>query len=80
MVKRLSLLLALVGQPSLILLDEPLATLDTEVTGLLPVIMNQRREEHGTSFIFSSHQAFPDHALAVDRRLLLASKNIQFAD
>lgn len=80
MIKRLSLLLALVGQPSLILLDEPLATLDTEVTGLLPEIMNQRYQELGTSFIFSSHQAFPGHALAVDGRLLLTSKNIQFAD
>lgn len=80
MVKRLSLLLALIGQPSLILLDEPLATLDTEVAGLLPGIMNQRHQELGTSFIFSSHQAFPDNALAVDGILLVTAKNIQLAD
>lgn len=80
MVKRLSLLLALVGQPSLILLDEPLATLDTEIARLLPEIMKRQRQELSTSFIFSSHQAFPSDALTIDGKLLAVSKTIQFAD
>jgi len=80
MVKRLSLLLAMVGDVSLILLDEPLATLDTDVVRLLPALMEQRRKELGVSFIFSSHQAFPEDALAVDSKLVVASKTIQFVD
>ncbi|MBN9382263.1 MAG: ABC transporter ATP-binding protein [Chitinophagaceae bacterium] len=80
MVKRLSLLLSLVGRPSLILLDEPLATLDVEVARLLPEIMEERRRELSTSFIFSSHQAFPHDALTLDRKLLVASRTIQFVD
>jgi ABC-2 type transport system ATP-binding protein len=80
MVKRLSLLLAMVGDASLILLDEPLATLDTEVVRLLPELMERRRRELGVSFIFSSHQAFPDDALTVDRKLMVTSKNIQLVD
>jgi ABC-2 type transport system ATP-binding protein len=58
MVKRLSLVLACIGNVSWILLDEPLATLDREVAGTLPALIEEYRQLYGTGFIFSSHQSF----------------------
>lgn len=55
MTKKLSLVLAFMGQPKLILLDEPLITLDTQT---VPIIGQLIREQHqnGVSFLISSHQ------------------------
>lgn len=56
MVKKLSLLLAFIGRPSLVLLDEPTATLDTGSDHILPELINAYHKEFKTGFIFSSHQ------------------------
>jgi len=77
MVKRLSLLLAFVGTPSLILLDEPLATLDAEAALALPDLIRAYRHDRGTSFIFSSHQPFAADALTIDKKLTIADRVIQ---
>ncbi|HEV2355916.1 MAG TPA: ABC transporter ATP-binding protein [Puia sp.] len=55
MVKRLSLVLAFIGKAPLIVLDEPLATLDAEIADLLPGLIGKYRHDFGVSFIFSSH-------------------------
>lgn len=57
MLKKLSLLLAFIGTPSLILLDEPLITLDTDAVGLLQNTI-ARYHQAGTSFLVTSHQEF----------------------
>ncbi len=55
MKKKLSLMAALLGGPSLYLLDEPLITLDqTAVQNLWKLVEIKRRA--GASFLFSSHQ------------------------
>jgi ABC-2 type transport system ATP-binding protein len=77
MVKRLSLLLAFIGPAELILLDEPLATLDTEAVHALPDLINEYRQQYGTSFIFSSHQPFLSAALAIDRNFSITDHTIQ---
>ena len=77
MVKRLSLLLAFIGNVSLILLDEPLATLDTEAAHLLPDLINEYRQLYGTSFIFSSHQPFLSDKLTIDKKLMITGRTIQ---
>ena len=59
MLKRLSLLMAFIGKPSLVLLDEPLLTLDTGIAGILPQLMSEYFLQNGTGFIYSSHQPFP---------------------
>jgi ABC-2 type transport system ATP-binding protein len=79
MVKRLSLVLALLGNTSLILLDEPLATLDADAAALLPSLVRDFRKDQGTSFIFSSHQAFKPGDLPVDRSLVIAGQKIRFS-
>ncbi|WP_299754822.1 ABC transporter ATP-binding protein [uncultured Pontibacter sp.] len=55
MLKKLSLLLAFVGEPQLILLDEPLTTLDAAASKtILEHILLIHRQ--GASFIITSHQ------------------------
>lgn len=62
MLKKLSLVLAFIGEPTLVLLDEPLVTLDQEsIPLLLEMICNRR--ERGASFLISSHQPLTDRLL-----------------
>ena len=46
---------ALVGEPRLVLADEPTANLDHETAYRILNLMKSMRDEFGTSFIFSTH-------------------------
>lgn len=56
--KKLALCMAFLGSPSLIMLDEPLITLDTIAVATL-VQMIEERHAAGCSFIITSHQPIP---------------------
>jgi ABC-2 type transport system ATP-binding protein len=56
MLKKLSLVLAFLGNPKLILLDEPLITIDTAALKILYRWISEQSREHGVSFMLSSHQ------------------------
>lgn len=58
MLKKLSLALALVGQPEWILLDEPLITIDVAAVALVCNWIKKLQINSGISFIISSHQSF----------------------
>jgi len=79
MVKRLSLLLAFIGHVPLILLDEPLATLDAEATHALPGLINEYRLQYGTSFIFTSHQPFLSEAPLIKKKLEITAQTIHLS-
>jgi ABC-2 type transport system ATP-binding protein len=64
MVKKLSLVLAFIGQPKYILLDEPLVTIDKESVPILYDLVKSHIEK-GVHFIFTSHQAFELPSIAV---------------
>jgi len=64
MVKKVSLLLAFLGNPSLIILDEPLITIDKETRQLLYELMMER-SKNGTGFLLSSHQLFDRQEIQV---------------
>jgi len=70
MIKKLSILLAFIGSPKLILLDEPLITLDVNFIPLLLSVINERQAE-GISFLITSHQAFENNKLAFDGKLVV---------
>jgi ABC-2 type transport system ATP-binding protein len=55
MLKRLSLCLAFLGSPSLILLDEPFNTLDLQAIELLKELIHEQNAK-GVNFILVSHQ------------------------
>jgi ABC-2 type transport system ATP-binding protein len=76
MVKKLSLLLAFIGRPSLILLDEPLATLDEGSIHIMPELIGAYFKEFKTCFIFSSHQAFKSYNLDITR-ILISDQSLQ---
>ncbi|GAB3882045.1 ABC transporter ATP-binding protein [Spirosoma agri] len=56
MLKKLSLLLALLGTPKLILLDEPLTTLDVTTAANLFDFIRQLTDRQEVSFLLTSHQ------------------------
>lgn len=64
MVKKLSLVLAFVGQPKYILLDEPLVTIDKESVPVLYQLVRAFSNK-GVNFIFTSHQAFELDGISV---------------
>jgi ABC-2 type transport system ATP-binding protein len=57
MIKKLSLLLAFIGQPTLILLDEPFITLDPHALTIAEELIAEYHS-NGTGFIIASHQDF----------------------
>ena len=77
--KKLSLLLALIGHAPLILLDEPLATLDYEAIQKLPEIIREYHREWGCSFIFSSHQAIEHEGFSPDGKIVAVNQTVQLS-
>lgn len=76
MMKKLSLLLAFIGQQKLILLDEPLITLDVNFIPLL-ISAIRERQANGISFLITSHQAFEQNMLTFDGQLSVRDQTIQ---
>lgn len=78
MMKELSLLLAFLGNPKLILLDEPLITIDMASLAILNTWIRDRYEQEGTSFLLSSHQILEDGSLPVSGELLVEEQTLKF--
>lgn len=78
MLKKLSLLLAFMGTPSLILLDEPLITLDTASLAILYDWIKERQQTQGTSFLLSSHQPLEQNTLTISGTLHVADKTVKW--
>jgi ABC-2 type transport system ATP-binding protein len=72
MMKKLSILLAFLGHPELIILDEPLITLDKESQQIVSELINKKQKE-GVSFLFATHQDF-ENALIVPTQTYLVSE------
>ena len=68
--QRLLLAQALIGRPQLLLLDEPLASLDPRFQGDVIALTNSLRAELGITILFSAHELNPLLG-AVDRVLYL---------
>jgi ABC-2 type transport system ATP-binding protein len=73
MLKKLSLLLAFTGEPVLVLLDEPLITLDTKAVDTLKQLIGEKSRQ-GVSFLISSHQDLqlqePCEILAIQQKTI----------
>ncbi len=53
--QRVAVARALVGEPKLVLADEPTANLDHATAHRILALMKQMRDEFGTTFVFSTH-------------------------
>lgn len=79
MVKKLSLVLAFVGNPKLILLDEPLITIDVASVDLICNLIKKKRDREGVSFIISSHQSF-ETAIHFTSTVLVKHQTLQIKE
>lgn len=78
MLKKLSLVLAFLGNPKLILLDEPLNTIDQASLAVLYQFIKGKHEEEEISFLLSSHQPLDKQALPQIKELLIDQQTINF--
>ena len=69
MTKKLSLVLAFLGELPLVVLDEPLITLDPEAFTSVCSYIQERHNNTGTSFLMSSHQEQKDSLLLSGKEL-----------
>jgi putative ABC transport system ATP-binding protein len=53
--QRVSIARALIGDPALVLADEPTANLDSETGDAIFALMKSLNQDRGTTFVFSSH-------------------------
>ncbi|WP_221393877.1 ATP-binding cassette domain-containing protein [Dyadobacter sp. NIV53] len=75
MVKKVSLAIAFLGTPSVIILDEPLITIDHEArTSLFALIKTYY--VNGVTFLLSSHQAFRQEGLEITGSYALKEKSL----
>lgn len=74
--KKLSLLLAFLGRPEIIMLDEPLITIDTASLKVLYSWMAERNKQYGTSFLLTSHQALDAAELPAATGLLVENQRL----
>lgn len=63
MTKKVSIVLAFLGNPDWIILDEPLITLDKEAQALVTKLITKGHQE-GISFMFATHQDFENTQIA----------------
>jgi ABC-2 type transport system ATP-binding protein len=75
MLKKLSLVLAFIGNPKIIMLDEPLVTIDTQAVANMYKLIKEYRSQ-GITFLLSSHQDFKFDELSIDRTYLVQNQTI----
>jgi ABC-2 type transport system ATP-binding protein len=77
MLKKLSLVLAFLGNPKLILLDEPLITIDMESLKILYSWIREQYHDKGVSFMLSSHQPLDADEKLEAGELLVKAQTLQ---
>jgi len=76
MTKKLSLLLAFIGNAKLIMLDEPLITLEDTFLPILFSLINNRKSQ-GAAFLLSSHQPFREDQFTPDGKIIVENQTAQ---
>uniref|UniRef100_UPI0040486A52 ABC transporter ATP-binding protein n=2 Tax=Roseivirga sp. TaxID=1964215 RepID=UPI0040486A52 len=75
MTKKLSIVLAFLGDPELIILDEPLITLDTEAQKIVSQMIVEAHAK-GVSFFFSTHQDFDNALIKASHTYLVHNQSL----
>jgi len=76
MLKKLSLVLAFLGKPKLILLDEPLNALDAQSLEVLYRWINEKYAQEQISFLLSSHQPLDELKLSGLKQISIEDKKL----
>lgn len=77
MLKKLSLLLAFIGEPKVILLDEPLITIDTDSLNILYSWIAEEHINNQTTFLITSHQPLNAEYLPSTKALLVEKQTLR---
>jgi ABC-2 type transport system ATP-binding protein len=80
MIKKLSLILAFIGVPKLILLDEPLITLDKETLPSLYELIVEKHRVEGISFFLSSHQNLESSKIGNIKVITVDQKTVKLTE
>jgi ABC-2 type transport system ATP-binding protein len=76
MTKKLSLVLAFLGDPPLIVLDEPLITLDPGTFNAVSALILEKNRTAGSSFLLSSHQELHEELSVFANELTIINRAI----
>jgi ABC-2 type transport system ATP-binding protein len=76
MMKKLSLVMAFFGDPQLIILDEPLITLDEQARNILFDLIRTKVKSGNTTFLISSHQSISPSDLEIIQTLKIENKKL----
>ena len=76
MLKKISIILAFIGNAKLILLDEPLVTIDDTTVPVVNKLIHDYHEKMDVTFLLTSHQSFDSSAFPIAHRLLLKDKTV----
>jgi ABC-2 type transport system ATP-binding protein len=76
MLKKLSLILAFLGSPKLIILDEPLITLDEHAQEILINIVDEYIREHEATILVSSHQFLENTNMRIKETFIMKDKSL----
>lgn len=76
MSKKIALIAAFLGQPELIILDEPLITLDKASVGLVYDLIEEAYTQQGVNFLLSSHQDIQLEQLPIGQHYLVEEGRI----
>ena len=76
MLKKISLLSAFLGKPKLIMLDEPLITIDERSAQIVYELVKEYSDQQGVNFLLSSHQDFRLEKLAIKNTYLVDNQTI----
>jgi ABC-2 type transport system ATP-binding protein len=79
MLKKISLITAFLGNPKLILLDEPFTTIDSQTADLVYELINEYRI-NDISFFIASHQPLDSTKVKTDNRFRVAEGKITLAE
>ncbi|MEO7984523.1 MAG: ABC transporter ATP-binding protein [Bacteroidota bacterium] len=78
MTKKLSLLLAFLGDAPLVILDEPLITLDPEAFTTVCSYILERHQHTGTSFLMSSHDELDDRLQLSGKEVVVQNQTVVY--
>jgi ABC-2 type transport system ATP-binding protein len=78
MLKKLSIVLAFMGNPKIILLDEPLNTIDNESLKVLYKLITERYQKGKVSFLLSSHQSLEIDESIITTELIVENRDVKF--
>lgn len=76
MLKKLSIVLAFLGSPKVIILDEPLITLDDTAREALFRMIREAVDQRGVSFLVSSHQLIEGSSVPITGTFRIENKTI----